>query len=186
MALRFSYCRSAEFIVTDQRKTMSVIDECLKANEEYSKEFKLGHLPKPPACKLAIVTCMDARMEVEEMLGLKTGDAHIIRNAGGIITEDALRSLIISHFLLGTQEFMIINHTDCGMLTFKDEDLKARLQQETSKTADDPKVFYAFHDLETNVREQISKIKDHPWIPEKILVRGFIYDVKSGKLSEVV
>lgn len=139
----------------------------------------------PPARKLAIVACMDARLTVEEMLGLKTGDAHIIRNAGGIITEDALRSLIISHYLLGTQEFMIINHTDCGMLTFKDEDLKAKLQQTTSKNAVEPEVFHAFHDLEKNVRDQISKVKSHPWMPGDVPVRGFIYDVKSGNLNEV-
>jgi carbonic anhydrase len=164
---------------------MTVIDERLKANKDYSRDFKLGDLPMPPARKLAIVACMDARLTVEEVLGLKTGDAHIIRNAGGIVTEDALRSLIISHYLLGTQEFMIINHTDCGMLTFKDEDLKAKLQQATSKTAVEPEHFHAFGDLEKNVREQISKVRSHPWIPEGIPVRGFIYDVKSGTLNEV-
>jgi carbonic anhydrase len=164
---------------------MSVIDERIKANKEYSRDFKLGNLPMPPARKLAIVACMDARLTVEQMLGLKTGDAHIIRNAGGIVTEDALRSLIISHYLLGTQEFMIINHTDCGMLTFKDEDLKARLQKETSKTAIDPEVFHAFDDVEKNVREQISKVKSHPWMPKDVPVRGFIYNVKSGELKEV-
>src|SRR3970040_716470 len=136
---------------------MSVIDEVLKANQEYAKNFKLGHLPMPPANKLALVTCMDARMTVSQLLGLKTGEAHIIRNAGGIVTEDALRSLIISHHLLGTQEFMIINHTDCGMLTFKDEEL----------------------------RKQIQKVKSHPWVPKHIPVRGFIYDVKTGRLNEV-
>lgn len=165
---------------------MSIIDERLKANKDYSQDFKLGNLPMPPARKLAVVACMDARLTVEEMLGLKTGDAHIIRNAGGIITEDALRSLIISHYLLGTQEFMIINHTDCGMLTFKDEDLKARLQKETSKIAVDPETFHAFQDLEKNVREQITKVKSHPWMPKDVPVRGFIYDVKSGNLKEVV
>lgn len=165
---------------------MTVIDERIKANKDYSKGFELGNLPIPPARKLAVVACMDARLTVENILGLKTGDAHIIRNAGGIVTEDALRSLIISHYLLGTQEFMIINHTDCGMLTFKDEDLKARLQKETHKTAVVPEAFYAFRDLEENVREQISKIKSHPWMPKDVPVRGFIYDVKSGKLNEVV
>ena len=165
---------------------MSEIDERIKANKNYSKDFKLGNLPMPPARKLAVVACMDARLTVEEMLGLHTGDAHIIRNAGGIVTEDALRSLIISHYLLGTQEFMIINHTDCGMLTFKDEDLKTKLQQETSKTAVTPGAFYAFSDLEKNVKEQISKVKSHPWMPEGVPVRGFIYDVKHGTLKEVV
>lgn len=165
---------------------MSIIDDRIKANKDYSKNFKLGDLPIPPARKLAVVACMDARLSVEELLGLKTGEAHIIRNAGGIVTEDALRSLIISHYLLGTQEFMIINHTDCGMLTFKDEDLKNRLRQETGKAAVDPEVFHAFHDLKDNVREQISKVKAHPWMPTNIPVRGFIYDVKTGQLEEVV
>lgn len=165
---------------------MSIIDDRLKANKDYSRDFQLGSLPMPPARKLAIVACMDARLTVEQVLGLKTGDAHIIRNAGGIVTEDALRSLIISHYLLGTQEFMIINHTDCGMLTFKDEDLKNKLKEKTQKTAVEPGVFHSFKDLEQNVREQISKVKSHPWMPSDIPVRGFIYDVKNGTLSEVV
>ena len=139
----------------------------------------------PPARKLAIVACMDARMTIEQMLGLETGDAHIIRNAGGIVTEDALRSLIISHYLLGTQEFMIINHTDCGMLTFKDEELKAKLQEQTKTTAVTPEAFHSFENLEQNVRDQIAKVKSHPWLPKNVPVRGFIYDVKSGRLNEV-
>jgi carbonic anhydrase len=164
---------------------MSVTDEALKANEAYAQDFKLGHLPMPPGRKLAIVACMDARLPVEQALGLKTGDAHIIRNAGGIVTEDAIRSLIISHHLLGTQEFIIINHTDCGMLTFKDEELTAKLEARTNAAAVTPPHFYAFPDLEKNVRQQIRRVKSHPWIPESITVRGFIYDVKSGKLNEV-
>jgi carbonic anhydrase len=164
---------------------MATIDEGLKANQEYARSFKLGALPMPPARKLAIVACMDARMTVEQILGLKTGDAHIIRNAGGIVTEDAIRSLIISHTLLSTQEFMIINHTDCGMLTFTDEDLKARLKGETHLTASSPETFHAFNDLKVNVREQVEKVKSHPWIPKDIPVRGFVYDVKTGQLSEV-
>ena len=164
---------------------MSVIDEVLKANQEYAKNFNLGHLPMPPARKLAVVACMDARMTVSQLLGLKTGEAHIIRNAGGIVTEDALRSLIISHHLLGTQEFMIINHTDCGMLTFKDEELHKKLQQATGTATVAPVHFYAFGDLEENVRQQIQKVKSHPWLPKHIPVRGFIYDVKTGRLNEV-
>ncbi|MGH7801958.1 MAG: beta-class carbonic anhydrase [Thermodesulfobacteriota bacterium] len=164
---------------------MSVINEVLKANQEYAKNFKLGHLPMPPANKLAVVTCMDARMTVSQLLGLKTGEAHIIRNAGGIVTEDALRSLIISHHLLGTQEFMIINHTDCGMLTFKDEELRKKLQETTGTAAVAPMHFHAFSSLEENVREQIQKVKSHPWVPKQIPVRGFIYDVKTGRLNEV-
>lgn len=164
---------------------MNHIDEVIKANESYAHTFTLGHLSLPPARKLAIVACMDARLTVEQMLGLKTGDAHIIRNAGGIVTEDALRSLILSHHLLGTQEFMVINHTDCGMLTFKDEKVRAKLQQVTGTATVAPVHFHAFSDLKENVRQQIQKVKSHPWIPKHIPVRGFIYDVKTGRLKEV-
>jgi carbonic anhydrase len=164
---------------------MSVIEEVLKANESYARSFALGHLPMPPGRKLAVVACMDARMTVEDILGLKTGDAHIIRNAGGIVTEDVIRSLIISHHLLGTQEFILIHHTDCGMLTFKDEDLWTRLQEQTGTATVSPARFHAFSDLEADVRQQLQKVKSHPWIPDHIPVRGFIFDVKSGKLNEV-
>ena len=164
---------------------MSTIDDVLKNNRQYAQSFTLGSLSTPPARKLAIVACMDARLTVEALLGLKTGDAHIIRNAGGIVTEDAIRSLIISHHLLGTQEFMIINHTECGMLTFQDAGLKEKLRHETRTSAVAPETFHAFSDLETNVREQIEKVKSHPWIPASIPVRGFIYDVKTGALTEV-
>jgi carbonic anhydrase len=164
---------------------MSVIDEALKANEEYGKNFKLGHLPMPPARKLAVVACMDARLTVSQLLGLKTGDAHIIRNAGGLITEGALRSLIISHHLLGTEEFMIINHTDCGMLTFTDEEFRKQLREKTGTITVAPASFHPFSDLEENVRQQILKVKSHPWIPNHLPVRGFVYDVKTGRLSEV-
>lgn len=164
---------------------MPVIEETIKANESYAQNFALGNLPMPPGRKLAVLACMDARLTVEEVLGLKTGDAHIIRNAGGIATEDALRSLIISHHLLGTQEFMLIHHTDCGMLTFKDEELRTNLQQQTGTATVAPAVFHAFGDLEEDVRRQVQKIKSHPWIPQQIPVRGFIFDVKSGKLNEV-
>lgn len=163
---------------------MSAIDEALKANQKYAAAFRLGGLAMPPARKLAVVACMDARLTVEQFLGLKTGDAHIIRNAGGIATEDAIRSLLISHYLLGTQEFMIVNHTDCGMLTFKDEDLLSRLEREHGTTAMAPSHFHSFTDLTANVRRQIQRVNSHPWIP-KIPVRGFIYDVKTGRLNEV-
>jgi carbonic anhydrase len=164
---------------------MGVIDEVFTANESYAQSFTLGHLSLPPARKLAVVACMDARLMVDQMLGLKPGDAHVIRNAGGIITEDALRSLILSHHLLGTQEFMIINHTDCGMLTFKDEDVREKLQQLTGTATVAPVHFYAFSDLEENIRRQAQKVKSHPWVPKDIPVRGFIYDVKTGRLREV-
>ena len=164
---------------------MSVIDDVLKANEKYAQAFALGQLPMPPARKLAIVACMDARMTVEQMLGLKTGEAHIIRNAGGILTEDALRSLIISHHLLGTKEFMFIHHTDCGMLTFKDEDLAARLRKSGGTATVVPTQFHAFADVAQDVRLQMEKARSHPWVPKDIPIRGFVYDVKTGKLSEV-
>ncbi len=164
---------------------MSVTDEVLKANESYAQNFNLGDLPMPPGRKLAVVACMDARVTVEDILGLKTGDAHIIRNAGGIITEDALRSLIISHHLLGTQEFILIHHTDCGMLTFKDTELETKLQAETGAASVAPDRFYAFSDLEADVRQQVQKVKSHPWIPDHIPIRGFIFDVKTGQLHEV-
>lgn len=164
---------------------MSITDETILANEAYARDFEHGHLPMPPARKLAVVACMDARVMPDRILGLGTGDAHVIRNAGGIVTEDAIRSLIISHHLLGTQEFVIINHTDCGMLTFKDEDLSSRLQDETGVAVVAPVHFHAFSDLEANVRQQIQRVKSHPWIPAEIPVRGFIYDVKTGVLTEV-
>ncbi len=164
---------------------MNIIEEVIAANENYARNFTLGYLPMPPARKLAVVACMDARLTLEQALGLKTGDAHVIRNAGGIVTEDALRSLLISHHLLGTQEFLIINHTDCGMLTFKDEELRTRLERDTGTATVAPVHFFAFSNLEENVRRQIQKVRSHPWIPKSISVRGFIYDVKAGRLKEI-
>src|SRR6267142_776955 len=164
---------------------MSAINDALKANSKYSQNFSSGSVPMPPARKLAVVACMDARLILSEMLGLKAGDAHMIRNAGGIVTEDAIRSLIISHHLLGTQEFVIINHTDCGMLTFKDDELRAKLEQTTGTATIAPVHFHAFSDLEQNVRQQMQRVKSHPWIPKEIPVRGFVYDVKTGRLGEV-
>ncbi|HEY7535367.1 MAG TPA: carbonic anhydrase [Thermodesulfobacteriota bacterium] len=165
---------------------MSAINEALKANEEYAKKFALGNLATPPARKLAVVACMDARMNIEQMLGLKPGDAHIIRNGGGAVSEDALRSLLISHYELGTQEFMIIEHTGCGLMTFKDEEMRAKLQKKTGTSAVAPMHFHTFSNLEENLREQIQKVKSHPWVPKNISVRGFIYDVKTGRLNEVL
>jgi carbonic anhydrase len=164
--------------------TMSVTDEVLLANQQYASKFDSGNLPMPPARKLAVLACMDARLTVEQLLGLKTGDAHIIRNAGGIATEDALRSLIISHHLLGTQEFIVINHTDCGMVTFSDAELLNKLEEQTGESAIAPVHFHAFKNVEENVRQQVARIKSHPYV-RNIPVRGFDYDVKSGKLKEV-
>jgi len=164
---------------------MSITDQFLQNNQKYADQFTLGHLPMPPARKLAVLACMDARLTVEQFLGLKTGDAHIIRNAGGIASEDALRSLIISHYLLGTEEFIIVNHTDCGMLTFRDHELLAKLEQENGGAFVAPVHFHAFSDVEENVRRQIQRVRSHPFIPRHIPVRGFVYDVKTGRLNEV-
>ncbi len=164
---------------------MSVIDEVLSANQQFAKSFKYSNLAIPPKRHLAVLACMDARLAVNELLGLQAGDAHIIRNAGGVATEDAVRSLIISHYLLGTQEFMIINHTGCGMLTFKEDELRDRLERETGVSAVAPSIFYAFSDVQENVRRQIVKLRAHPWIPHSIAIRGFVYDVSKGLLTEV-
>lgn len=163
---------------------MPVYQDALAANSEYASSFNLGHLPMPPGKKLAVVACMDARLTVEPMLGLSTGDAHIIRNAGGIVSDDALRSLIISHKLLGTETFLVINHSDCGMLTFTDDQLQQRLKDETGQDAGGIQ-FHSFKDLEQNVRNQVKKINDSPFLPESIDVHGFVFDVKTGKLNEV-
>lgn len=164
---------------------MAMRDESMKANERYAASFNQGGLPMPPGRKLAAVVCMDARLMPDQFLGLGIGDAHIIRNAGGIVTDDALRSLIISHKLLGTNEFFVVNHTDCGMLTFEDGQLRQRLKDETGQDAGAIQ-FHAFKDLDTNVRAQVQKIKDSPFLPDDIPVSGFVYDVKSGKLRQVV
>jgi len=165
---------------------MTAIDTVLGANLKYAERFTQGGLPgRPTRLRLAVVTCMDCRLHVSKLLGLELGDAHIIRNAGGIVTEDVLRSLIVSCHIAETQEVMIINNKKCGMLTFKDEELTAKLQQETGKVPVAPTRFYAFTDLEENVRQQMRKVRSHPWIPESILVRGFIYDVDTGRLAEV-
>ena len=165
---------------------MTATDTVLEANQRYAEEFTQGGLPgRPTRLRLAVVTCMDCRLHVSKLLGLKLGDAHIIRNAGGIVTEDVLRSLIVSCHIAGSQEVIIINNTKCGMLTFTDEDLMAKLQHETGKAPVAPARFYAFTDLEENVRQQMRKVRSHPWVPEGITVRGFIYDVDTGRLSEV-
>jgi len=162
----------------------SVIDEVLAANEIYSRTHELKRLTPRPARKLAILTCMDTRLSIRT-LGLQTGDAHIIRNAGGIVTDDALRSLIVSHHLLGTEEFMVINHTDCGLMQATEEDLRRRIQNRSGTAAVSPSFFYAFQNIEENVRHQLEKLHTHPWIPDSVIIRGFVYDVTTGKLREV-
>ncbi len=165
-------------------RTMSVIDEVIAANEIYSRDHELRRLTPRPARKLAVLTCMDTRLSIKT-LGLKTGDAHIIRNAGGVVTEDSLRSLVISHHLLGTEEIMVINHTDCGLMQASEQDLRTRIQNRTGTAAVSPAFFYAFQDIEENVRHQLQKLRTHPWIPQQVSVRGFVYDVSSGLLREI-
>src|SRR3981189_1626480 len=163
---------------------MSVIDEVLQANEIYSRTHELRRLKPRPGRELAGLTCIDTRLSIRT-LGLKTGDAHIIRNAGGIVTEDSLRSLVVSHYLLGTEEFMVINHTDCGLMHTTEQDLRTRIQNRSGTAAVAPAFFYAFQNIEENVRHQLEKLRTHPWIPKEVAVRGFVYDVTSGKLREV-
>jgi len=163
---------------------MSVIDEVLQANELYSRTHELRRLTPRPERHLAVLTCMDTRLSIRT-LGLKTGDAHIIRNAGGIVTEDTLRSLVVSHYLLDTREFMVINHTDCGLMLTSEQDLRERIQNRTGTAAVSPAFFYAFKNIEENVRHQLEKLRTHPWVPKDVVVRGFVYDVASGRLREI-
>jgi carbonic anhydrase len=161
---------------------MSVTDELLKNNEAYAQSFK-GGLPLPPAKKLFVLACMDARLHVSKILGLKEGDAHVFRNAGGVVTNDAIRSLTISQRLLGTEDIILIHHTDCGMLTFKDDEVKAQIEKETGIRP--PFALEAFSNLEQDVRQSAARIKASPFVPKKDKVRGFIFDVSSGRLNEV-
>ena len=172
-------------MTNDRSPNLSVADELLKANEQFVKSFDLGNLAVRPKRHAAVLACMDSRILFERCLGLQPGDAHMIRNAGGIATDDAIRSLIVSHHLLDTQEFIIINHTDCGLLKVQEYELRARLAEKMGVVASEPAHFYAFDDLEANVRQQVHRVKSHPWIPKHIPVRGFIYDVKTGSLKEV-
>jgi carbonic anhydrase len=162
---------------------MSAIDDFVRNAKRYHSTFTKGNLLSPPAQRVAIVACMDARMNVFEMLGLAAGDAHIIRNAGGVITTDGIRSLSISQRLLRTREIMLIHHTDCGMLTITDEEYRDRLRAETGVEPDwDAE---AFTDLDQDVRESIARIKANPFVPHVDAVRGFVYEVQTGMLREV-
>jgi len=167
---------------TKEDRIMSVTDELLANNQRYADSFG-GKLPMPPAKHVAVVACMDARLNVYALLGLAEGDAHVIRNAGGVVTEDEIRSLTISQRLLGTTEIILIHHTDCGMLTFTDDEFKAGIQAETGiKPAWAPE---SFSNIEADVRQSIARIKASPFIPHTDAVRGFVFDVATGKLGEV-
>jgi carbonic anhydrase len=162
---------------------MSITDELIANNEAYAASFDKGDLPMPPGKKTAVVACMDARLNVYGMLGLSEGDAHVIRNAGGVVTDDEIRSLAISQRLLGTEEIILIHHTDCGMLTFTDDAFKASIQEDTGIKPE--WAAEAFADLDADVRQSIARIKSSPLIPHKDAVRGFVYEVESGRLREV-
>ncbi|HEU4899704.1 MAG TPA: carbonic anhydrase [Actinomycetota bacterium] len=162
---------------------MTVTDELLKNNAEFARNFSKGDLPMPPGKGLAVVACMDARLNVYALLGLEEGQAHVIRNAGGVVSDDALRSLVISQRLLGTREVILIHHTDCGMLTFTDDQVKADIEADIGLRPHF--ALEAFPDLERDIRQSIARIKHSPFIPHKDSVRGFIYDVRSGALQEV-
>jgi carbonic anhydrase len=162
---------------------MSVTDDLLGNAKEYADGFDKGDLPLPPARKVAVVACMDARLDPQKVLGLAEGDAHVIRNAGGVVTDDAIRSLAISQRLLGTEEIILIHHTDCGMLTFSDDDFKRSIHEDVGvKPAWSAE---AFPSLDEDVRQSIARIQASPFIPHKDDVRGFVYHVESGELSEV-
>ncbi|MDQ3889455.1 MAG: carbonic anhydrase [Actinomycetota bacterium] len=162
---------------------MSVRDEILRANERYAAHFTKGDLPTPPARRFAVVTCMDARLDPARFLGLEEGDAHVIRNAGGLVTDDALRSLVISHWLLGTSEFFVIGHTGCGMLTFSNEDVHTMLRERVGVEAGDID-FHPFADLDESVRASVDRVRESPFLAD-VPVSGWVYDVTTGRMREV-
>ena len=162
---------------------MSAIDELVKNSEAYAATFDKGRLSKRPHKRIAVIACMDARLNPYGLLGLREGDAHVIRNAGGVITADSIRSLAISQRLLGTEEIMLIHHTDCGMLTFSDDQFRKSIEDDVGIKPD--WAAETFTDLDTDVRQSIARIKASPFIPRKDRIRGFVYDVASGHLREV-
>jgi carbonic anhydrase len=163
---------------------VSVFEDMLAHNKHYASHFALSHLQTPPIKKLVILTCMDSRIDLEQLLGLNVGDAHMIRNAGGLATDDAMRSLILSTHLLATREIAVIQHTHCGLMSITDEQFRQRLSSETGRDASHLE-FYAFQDVDLSVSAQVRRIREDPFLPRNIDVRGFVYDVKSGLLREV-
>jgi carbonic anhydrase len=162
---------------------VSGIDRLLENNRSHAARFETAETPRTPASGVAVVACMDARLQLDELLGLGPGDAHVIRNAGGVVTEDVIRSLLISQRLLGTREVMLIHHTDCGMLTFTDDDLSAHVAAETGVRP--PFALGTFTDLDADVRESVARVRENPLLPNRGNVRGFVYDVHTGALREV-
>ncbi len=162
---------------------MTATEQLLKNNEAYASAFTKGDLPMPPGTKVAVLACMDARLDVARVLGLQEGDAHVIRNAGGIVTDDAIRSLAISQRLLGTGEIILIHHTDCGMLTFTDDAFKQQILEETGQKPG--WAAESFSDIDADVKQNIARLQSSPFLPNKDNVRGFVYEVETGKLREV-
>jgi len=159
---------------------MSVVAEVTTANERYAAGFDKGRLPMPPGRRFAVVTCMDARLDPAGFLGLDEGDAHVIRNAGGLVNDETIRSLVISHHLLGTEEAVVVGHTDCGMLTFTNDDLHEQLGP-SSQSID----FQPFPDVAERVRQSVETIRNHPLLPDSFGATGFVYDVRTGRIEEV-
>jgi carbonic anhydrase len=162
---------------------VNAIDSYLGNNAKYAADYSNRNLPMPPAREIAIVACMDARLEMGALLGLKEGEAHVIRNAGGVVTDDVIRSITISQRLLGTREIMLVHHTDCGMLTFTDTGLKEEIQKETGVRP--PFAFNSFSDLDDDVQQSIARIKASPFVVHKDAIRGFVFEIETGRLREV-
>ena len=165
---------------------MSVLEEVLRHNAVFAQSYDPARATAPVVRKLAIVACMDYRIPLEQAFGLKPGDAYVIRNAGGIVTEDVIRSLLVAHYRLGIEEILIVNHTQCGMQTFRDEELRDDIRRRTGTDTIAPEQFHAFRDLEDHVRQQIQRIRSHPWMPKDIRISGCIYDVHTGRLTPIL
>ena len=163
---------------------VSAIDRVLQANQQVSIHYDPKKVSPYPQIRLSVLSCMDTRISMHA-LGLKEGDAHMIRNAGGIATEDAIRSLVVSHYLLGTVEIMVINHTDCGLMKASEDELRHKIEEESGKPATHDAKFYAFHDVNANVRAQVERLKSHAWLKGRVKIRGFVFEVETGRLREV-
>ena len=164
---------------------MGAIDDVLEANVHAALGYEPAKVSPRPLKRLAVLTCMDTRLSLRA-LGLGLQEAHLIRNAGGIVTDDALRSLLVSHYLLGTREVMVINHTDCGLMKATEEELHRRIEAEAGLPPSSPVVFHAFTDVEANVRTQLERLDAHSWVRAEMVIRGFVFDVATGRLREVV
>ena len=163
---------------------MSAINRVLEANQQNSIHYDPKQVSPYPHLRLSVLTCMDTRISLPS-LGLKVGDAHMIRNAGGIATDDAIRSLVVSHYFLGTNEIMVINHTDCGMMKASESEFQHKIEKESGNAATSQMTFHAFHSVDTNVRAQIERLTNHPWLRGRVKVRGFVFEVETGRLREV-